>query len=65
MAPGYRGFGDYPFPCRLEPKSMCNALIAVWETMQAKQFDFRAYAEKHHNVEDTVRQCLNIYSRYL
>ena len=63
ICPGYRSIGDYPFVARLEPQSLANAIIAAWEAKG--QFNFRAHAEKYHNVENTVRQCEEIYRRYV
>ena len=55
---------EYPFHCDLEPTSMAEAIINLWEHGCGK-FDFRAWAELKHNVADTVRQCVKIYEGYL
>lgn len=56
---------DYPFRCDYTPESMADAIIRAHEAQQAQQFDFRAWAERKHDVQETVRQSLDIYRRYL
>lgn len=63
LGPGYSD-PEYPFHCELEPQSMANAIINLWENGIGK-FDFRGWAEKKHDIAETVRQCTAIYSRYL
>lgn len=62
IGPGYRD-PEYPFRCDLDPDSMADAIIAAWEARG--QFDFRTWAERKHDVNETVRQCVAIYQRYL
>lgn len=66
LCPGYtaRHNPDYPFHTTNDPSDMAEAIINVWEEGVGK-FDFRAYAETHHNVADTVRQSVAIYERYM
>lgn len=54
---------DYPFTCDYEPLSMANAIIKCWENYD--QITYRTWAEQHHDVQETVRQSLEIYKRYL
>lgn len=63
LCPGYTN-PAYPFHCTLDPHSMAKGIIDVWENGCGK-FDFRGYAEKHHNVKDTVLQAVSIYNSYL
>jgi glycosyltransferase involved in cell wall biosynthesis len=64
VCPGYR-VEDYPFRCELDPDSMAEAICQAWEASQAHQFDARAWAVRHHDVDETVRQAVAIYERYL
>lgn len=64
IGPGYRD-PEYPFRCELDPDSMADAIIRAHEAQQARQFDFRAWAERKHDVMETVRQSVAIYERYL
>lgn len=54
---------DYPYTCDYEPLSMATAIIKCWENYG--QINYRAWAEQHHDVKDTVAQSLAIYQRYL
>ncbi len=63
LCPGYTD-PEYPFHCTLDPDSMAAAIINIWENGCGK-FDFRGWAEKKHDVQDTVRQSVKIYERYL
>jgi hypothetical protein len=60
IGPGYTD-PEYPWHCELHPDSMADAIIKCWEG----KFDYRAWAEKKHDVMETVRQCIPIYQRYL
>jgi glycosyltransferase involved in cell wall biosynthesis len=62
IGPGYREH-DYPFQCELDPHSMARAIIDCWERFT--DFDFRNWAEQHHDVRETVRQAVSVYERYL
>jgi hypothetical protein len=62
IGPGYKEH-DYPFTCELHPDSMADAIIKCWENYG--QVDYRKWAEKHHDVNDTVTQSIEIYKRYL
>jgi glycosyltransferase involved in cell wall biosynthesis len=64
LCPGYET-PDYPFHCTLDPQNMADAIINIWENGCNGKFDFRGYAEKHHDVLETVRQSVEIYQRYL
>jgi hypothetical protein len=63
LCPGYTD-PEFPFHCELEPESMAKEIIRIWEDGVGK-FDFRAWAERKHNITDTVRQCVQIYERYI
>jgi glycosyltransferase involved in cell wall biosynthesis len=62
ISPGYREH-DYPFQCELDPTSIANAIIKAWENYDL--IKFRSYAEQHHDVNDTVKECIEIYKRYI
>ena len=55
---------EYPFHCELDPASMAKGIIDIWENGCGK-FDFRAWAERKHDIKETVRQCTEIFKRYL
>jgi glycosyltransferase involved in cell wall biosynthesis len=61
IGPGYREH-DYPYQCELDPDSMADAIIKCWENYKA--MDYRKWAEKHHDVKDTVAQAVKVYERY-
>jgi glycosyltransferase involved in cell wall biosynthesis len=62
IGPGYTD-PEYPYHCTLDPQSMADAICKVWE--ERGTFDFRAWAEKKHDVQETVRQSVKIYERYI
>lgn len=62
IGPGYHEDG-YPFVCDLQPESMAQAIIKCWENYDL--IDYRQWAIDHHDVAETVRQSVDIYSRYL
>lgn len=62
IGPGYKE-PEYPFQCELDPRSMADAIIKCWENY--KQIDYRKWAETHHDVNETVRQSVEIYRRYI
>jgi glycosyltransferase involved in cell wall biosynthesis len=62
VCPGYRD-AEYPYRCELDPDSMAEAIIAAWEGREA--FNARAWAERKHDVDETVRQMVAVYQRYL
>lgn len=64
LCPGYEN-PLYPFHCTLDPDSMAEGIINVWENGCGGKFDFRGWAEKHHDVAEMVRQSIAIYQRYL
>lgn len=59
---GYHPDG-YPWTCDLQPESIADAIIQCWENYD--QLDYRKWAEKNHDVAETVRQSMEIYERYL
>lgn len=62
ICPGYSEY-DYPFVPQLSPESIADTIIRCWENYD--QVNYRGWAEKHHNVENTVKQSLEVYGRYL
>lgn len=62
IGPGYKEEG-YPFQCELDPRSMADAIIKCWENYRS--IDYRKWAETHHDVNETVRQAVEVYNRYL
>lgn len=62
IGPGYREEG-YPYQCELDPQSMADAIIKCWEDYC--KIDYRKWAETHHDVNETVRQSVAVYNRYL
>jgi glycosyltransferase involved in cell wall biosynthesis len=62
IGPGYK-HADYPWKCDLDPVSIADTIIQCWENYG--QVNYRQWAEDHHDVKETVRQSVDIYSRYL
>lgn len=62
IGPGYKEDG-YPFTCELDPHSMAQAIINCWENYD--QINYRQWAVDRHNVNDTARESVAIYGRYL
>lgn len=62
IGPGYREH-DYPWQCRLHPDSIADTIIRCWEDYS--KVDYRKWAETHHDVQETIRQSVDIYARYL
>jgi hypothetical protein len=62
IGPGYKEH-DYPFQCDLSPDSIADTIVKCWENYD--QVNYREWAILHHNVENTVKQSLDAYGRYL
>lgn len=62
IGPGYREPG-YPFTCELDPDSMAEAIIKCWENYT--QINYRKWAEDNHDVNESVKQSIEVYQRYL
>lgn len=62
IGPGYREH-HYPFQCDLQPESIADAVVSCWENYN--QVKYREWAEQHHDVADTVKQSVEIYSKWL
>lgn len=60
IGPGYTD-PEYPWHCALDPDSMSKAIIDCW----GANMNYRAWAEKKHDVLDTVKATIDIYQRYL
>jgi glycosyltransferase involved in cell wall biosynthesis len=63
ISAGYRDYPDYPYMCQFEPGSMARAIIKCWEDFG--KVDFRKWAVEHHNIEDSVREAVEVYERFL
>ena len=61
IGPGYED-PEYPWHCTMHPDSMAQAIQDCWAGYHL--VDYRAWAEKKHNVQDTVRQVMAIVQRY-
>ncbi len=62
IGPGYKD-PEYRFHCDLEPSSIAKAIIDCHENYDA--VNYRQWAERKHDVHESVRQSLDIYRRYL
>lgn len=62
IGPGYTD-PAYPYHCDLHPNSMAAAIIAAHRNEAG--MDFRQWAETKHDVQETVRQSMDIYKRFL
>lgn len=62
IGPGYHEH-DYPWTCDLDPHSMADAIIRCYENYD--KVNYRQWAETYHNVEETVKQSMEIYQRYI
>ncbi len=62
IGPGYTD-PEYPWHCTLDPSSMAQAIADCWENYD--RINYRQWAERKHDVVETVRQCESIYGRYL
>jgi hypothetical protein len=62
LGPGYTD-AEYPYHCQLDPDSMADAICKIWEDYG--KFDFRQWAERKHDVNESARQALDIYERFL
>jgi hypothetical protein len=61
IGPGYKEEG-YPYTCDLAAHSMAQSIIKCWQDYG--KMDFRQWATDRHNITDTAKQCVEIYSRY-
>ncbi len=62
IGPGYK-VDNYPWQCDLQPESMAAAIIRCWEGYD--RLDYRKWACEKHDVNETVKQSIGIYERYL
>ena len=62
IGPGYKD-PEYPWQCDLDPESMAKAIIDCHENYD--KVNYRQWAEKKHDVMETVKQSVAIYGRYL
>jgi glycosyltransferase involved in cell wall biosynthesis len=62
IGPGYTD-PEYPWHCTLDPESMAQSIIDCWEGYD--KVNYREWAEKKHDVMETVKQTIDIYERYL
>jgi glycosyltransferase involved in cell wall biosynthesis len=65
VAPGYPGDPENPYPwtCTLNAESMADAIIRCHENYDS--VDYRAHAQRFHDVRETMRQVISIYEGYL
>ena len=61
IGPGYTD-PEYPWHCTLDPESMAEAICACWADYD--RINYRQWAERKHDVMETVRQSIAIYERY-
>jgi glycosyltransferase involved in cell wall biosynthesis len=62
IGPGYTD-PEYPWHCTLDPNSMAQAITDCWADYG--KLDYRQWAERKHDVRETVKQSVDIYQRYL
>jgi glycosyltransferase involved in cell wall biosynthesis len=62
IGPGYTD-PEYPWHCELSPESMAKAIMDCWENYG--QVNYRQWAERKHDVMETVKQSVAIYNRYV
>jgi glycosyltransferase involved in cell wall biosynthesis len=62
IGPGYRD-AEYPFRCDLDPDSIADAIIQCWENYDS--INYRQWAERKHSIEESVKQCVDVYRRFL
>jgi glycosyltransferase involved in cell wall biosynthesis len=62
IGPGYTD-PEYPWHCTLDPDSMATAIIDCWENYD--RINYRTWAEQKHDVNETVRQSIAIYQRFM
>lgn len=62
ISPGYREH-DYPWTCEYKVESMADAIIKCHENYD--KINYRKWAEEHHDVNETVKQAVEIYRKYL
>lgn len=62
IGPGYTD-PEYPWHCDLHPDSMARAILECWENYD--RVNYRQWAEQKHDVQETVRQAVAIYQRFL
>jgi len=61
IGPGYRASG-FPYNCDLESGIIAAAVLKCWN--EYGKVDFSKWAQDHHDVENTVRECVDIYRRF-
>ncbi len=62
IGPGYTD-PEYPWHCTLDPESMAKAIVDCWENYG--QVNYRQWAERKHDIKESVRQCVDVYRRYV
>lgn len=62
IGPGYTD-PEYPWHCTLDPDSMADAIINCWENYD--KVNYRKWAEQKHDVNETVKQSIDIYKRFM
>jgi glycosyltransferase involved in cell wall biosynthesis len=62
IGPGYTD-PEYPWHCELHPDSMAQAIIDCWSDYD--RINYRDWALKKHDIRESVKQCVDIYRRFL
>jgi hypothetical protein len=62
IGPGYTN-SRYPWHCELHPDSMAKAIMDCWSDYG--RVDYRKWAEDNHDIRESVRQCVDVYRRYV
>jgi glycosyltransferase involved in cell wall biosynthesis len=62
IGPGYTD-PEYPWHCTLDPQSMAQSIIDCWADYG--KVNYRQWAERKHDVMETVKQTIDVYQRYL
>ena len=63
VCPGYREHDEYPWLCDLDPGSIAQTIIKCWENFDA--INYRQWAIDKHNIQDSVKECVEVYKRYV
>lgn len=54
---------DYPWHFTLDPASLSRAIMDCWADYG--RVDYRQWAERKHDIKESVRQCVDVYRRYV
>jgi glycosyltransferase involved in cell wall biosynthesis len=62
ISAGYKEH-HYPWACDFSPESMAEAIIACWDDYN--KINYRAWALKYHNEEESSKERCALYAKYL